>query len=281
MQRSRGPSTTKFVPLKAELGRTADWNFAGKPPIRDVPYVPTPDHVVAKMLAVAEVNERDVVYDLGCGDGRIVIAAAKECGARGVGIDIDPVRIESCRLNAFNAGVGGRVRFEIKSVFRAEIAEASVVALYLLPWMNAQLRPKLLAELKPGTRIVAHQFAIAQWPPDKVARIEGQDRVVYLWIVPAKVNGRWSCSLRTRDGVLRRGMMTFEQEFQTVVATLELDGREYDVEEATLWGERLRFSIDGATYEAQVSGEMMRGAGHRTANREGRRRELELRARKM
>jgi hypothetical protein len=147
--------------------------------------------------------------------------------------------------------------------------------------MNAQLRPKLLAELKPGTRIVAHQFAIAQWPPDKVARIEGQDRVVYLWIVPAKVNGRWSCSLRTRDGVLRRGMMTFEQEFQTVVATLELDGREYDVEEATLWGERLRFSIDGATYEAQVSGEMMRGAGHRTANREGRRRELELRARKM
>src|SRR4051812_5931282 len=186
------------------------------------------------MLALAEVNERDVVYDLGCGDGRIVIAAARECGARGVGIDIDPVRIESCTLNAFNAGVGGLVRFEIKSVFRAEIAEASVVALYLLPWMNAQLRPKLLAELKPGTRIVAHQFAIAQWPADRVAKIAGQDRVVYLWIVPAKVGGRWNCTVRMRDGQLRRGVIEFEQEFQTIVGSAELDGGEVAIESASL-----------------------------------------------
>src|SRR5689334_9757395 len=87
-------STVKFVALPAELGRSADWNFAGKPPVRDVPYIPTPDHVVARMLSLAEVNERDIVYDLGCGDGRIVVTAAKERGARGMGIDIDPQRIE-------------------------------------------------------------------------------------------------------------------------------------------------------------------------------------------
>src|SRR5687768_10922608 len=156
-RRTLGAATVKFVPLPAELGRSAAYNFAGKPPIRDVPYVPTPDHVVAKMLDVANVSENDVVYDLGCGDGRIVITAAKERGARGVGIDIDAERIKQCETNAINAGVSDRVRFELTSVFRADIADATVVALYLLPWMNAQLRPRLLAELQPGTRIVAHQ----------------------------------------------------------------------------------------------------------------------------
>jgi SAM-dependent methyltransferase len=222
------------------------------------------------------VNDRDVLYDLGCGDGRIVIAAAKDRGARGIGIDIDPERIRSCTLNALKAKVAGQVRFEVKSVFDVEIADATVVALYLLPWMNAQLRPKLLAELRPGTRIVAHQFPIAEWPPDKVFPFEGSDRIVYLWIVPAKISGRWSCTIRTPDGVRRRGTIDWEQEFQTVVATAILDGDECDIDHAILHGDKLAFEIKGVTYHAVVKGESMRGSG----KRKGKRAELEIRARR-
>src|SRR5688572_4157090 len=116
---SLGRTTTKFVPLPAELGRTANYKFDEKKPIRDVPYVPTPEHVVQEMIRQAEVTERDVVYDLGCGDGRIVIRAAELRGARGIGIDIDPQRIEECKHNAIRAGVSDRVQFFIGSAFKA------------------------------------------------------------------------------------------------------------------------------------------------------------------
>jgi SAM-dependent methyltransferase len=277
MRRTRtlGVPTVKFVPLPAELGRTAAYNFAGKPPIRDVPYVPTPEHVVANMLELADVSERDVVYDLGCGDGRIVITAAKERGCRGVGVDIDPERIKQCETNAINAAVSDRVRFELTSVFRAEISEATVVALYLLPWMNAELRPRLLAELRPGTRIVAHQFPIAAWPADRIVRIEGQDRVVYLWIVPAKVAGEWQVALRTADGILRHGTLRWEQEFQTIVGTAMLDGREHAITNATLSGDRINFAVDGVEYRARVDGDTIRGEGRAA----GRRAQFEIRAR--
>lgn len=270
-------SLVTFVPLRVELERKPEWKFTDpKKPARDVPYVPTPEHVVRKMLEVADVNERDIVYDLGCGDGRIVIAAAKDRGARGIGIDIDPARIKSCTLNALKAKVAGQVRFEVQSVFDVEIDEATVVALYLLPWLNAQLRPKLLKELKPGTRIVAHQFPIADWPADKVFSFEGNDRIVYLWIVPAKIGGRWNCTIRTPDGVRRRGTIDWQQEFQTVVATAKLDGQEWDIDNATLRGAALAFDIKGVTYHAIVEGDTMRGSGKRA----GKRNALEIRARR-
>lgn len=151
----------------------------------DVPYVPTPQSVVDAMLSVAAVNKDDVVYDLGCGDGRIVITAAKKYGARGVGVDIDPDRIQEANANAKTAGVSDRVKFIEQDLFKTDFKEASVVTLYLLPDINLKLRPKLLSELKPGTRIVSHAFDMGDWKPDKTETVEG-NRTIYFWIVPEK-----------------------------------------------------------------------------------------------
>jgi precorrin-6B methylase 2 len=150
---------------------------------RDVPYVPTPEKVVAGMLELAKVGPKDVVYDLGSGDGRIVIAAAKK-GARGVGIDIDPQRIKEARDNARRAGVADRVEFVEGDLFKADISAASVVTIYLLSGVNMQLRPKLLAELKPGTRVVSHAFDMGDWKP--VATQKVGTSTVYYWVVPER-----------------------------------------------------------------------------------------------
>ena len=151
---------------------------------RDVPFVPTPERVVEKMLEVARVGPKDVLYDLGSGDGRIVIAAAKKYGARGVGIDIDPDRIKEARANARKAGVDKRVEFREGDLFEANIGEATVVTIYLLSEINLKLRPKLLAELKPGTRIVSHAFDMGDWKPEATAKVGTS--TVYYWVVPAK-----------------------------------------------------------------------------------------------
>jgi SAM-dependent methyltransferase len=151
----------------------------------DVPYVPTPQTVVDAMLGLAAVKKDDVVYDLGCGDGRIVITAAKKYGARGVGIDIDPDRIKEANANAKEAGVSDRVKFIEQDLFQTDFKEASVVTLYLLPEINLRLRPKLLSELKAGTRVVSHAFDMGDWKPDKSETVDG-DRRVYFWIVPEK-----------------------------------------------------------------------------------------------
>ena len=148
----------------------------------NAPYVKTPDAAVRAMLRLAGVKRSDVVYDLGCGDGRIVIAAAKQYGARGVGIDIDPERIEEARANARKAGVESLVRFEIGDLFEADIHEATVVTLYLLPDLNLRLRPKLLHDLKPGTRILSNTFSMREWKPDKEQTINGTH--IYLWTIP-------------------------------------------------------------------------------------------------
>jgi lysophospholipase L1-like esterase len=147
----------------------------------DVPFVPTPENVVAKMLELANVGPADVVYDLGSGDGRIVIAAARRHGARGVGIDIDPQRVREARANARKAGVAGRVEFHEGDLFKADIGAASVVTLYLLPSLNLRLRPKLLAELKPGTRIVSYGFDMGDWAPG--ATLQVGSSTVYYWVV--------------------------------------------------------------------------------------------------
>jgi SAM-dependent methyltransferase len=149
------------------------------------PYVRTPGHVVSAMLKLADIQASDVVYDLGCGDGRIVIAAAKEYGAHGVGIDIDPERIQEARDNARKAGVEALVKFEVNDLFAADIHNATVVALYLLPDVNLRLRPKLLKELKPGTRVVSHDFHMGDWKPDRQALVDAGSRI-YLWRIPGK-----------------------------------------------------------------------------------------------
>jgi SAM-dependent methyltransferase len=152
---------------------------------KDVPYVPTPESVVDEMLRMAGVGQGDVVYDLGCGDGRLVITAVKKFGARrGVGVDIDPQRIRESNENARGAGVTDRVEFREQDLFQTDFKEATVVTLYLLPEVNLRLRPRLLDELRPGTRIVSHAFDMGDWVPEKTAQVEG--RTIYFWTVPAK-----------------------------------------------------------------------------------------------
>ncbi len=153
----------------------------------DIHFVPTPPEVVQTMLKMANVKKGDVVYDLGCGDGRIVIAAAQQFGARGVGIDIDPQRIAEAKENARKAGVEKLVTFRTEDLFEANFKEATVVTLYLLERLNEKLRPKLMAELKPGTRIVSHAFGMGDWPPEKTEDVDG--RMVYMWTIPAKPAG--------------------------------------------------------------------------------------------
>lgn len=159
---------------------------AQEAPARRVPevrYEPSSPEIVLAMLKLANVGRNDMVYDLGCGDGRIVIAAAEKFGARGVGIDIDPDRIKEAEENARQAGVSGRVSFRNEDLFEADIREATVVALYLLPSVNLRLRPKLWRELKPGTRIVSHSHDMGDWPPEK--EIEVQGHTIYYWTIPA------------------------------------------------------------------------------------------------
>jgi SAM-dependent methyltransferase len=150
----------------------------------DVIFVPTPHEVVDDMLRLANVGKDDILYDLGSGDGRIAIAAAKKFGIRAVGIDIDPERIREANDNARKAGVSHLVQFRQEDLFKADFREATVVTLYLLPDLNVKLRPRLWDELKPGTRIISHQFDMGTWKPEK--RLESNGRVVYFWTVPAK-----------------------------------------------------------------------------------------------
>jgi SAM-dependent methyltransferase len=154
------------------------------PPVIQIqaPYVRTPELVVRAMLRLAAVKKDDVVYDLGCGDGRILIAAAKLYGARGMGIDIHPERVEEARANARKAGVEALVKFEVGDLFDADLRGATVVTLYLLADVNLRLRPKLRRELRPGSRIVSHAFDMGDWKPDREQRVDGAR--IYLWTIP-------------------------------------------------------------------------------------------------
>jgi len=160
----------------------------------DVPFVPTTDQAVQAMLKLADVKKTDVVYDLGCGDGRIVISAARDFGTRAVGIDIDPRRVAEAKENATKAGVEKLVRFEENDLFKADIHEATVVTLFLLPDVNLKLRPKLLKDLKPGTRIVSNTFDMGDWKPEKEVTVGNSDQEddsslshrLFLWTVPPR-----------------------------------------------------------------------------------------------
>lgn len=157
--------------------------YAQQQPTLDVPYVPTSQKVVDAMLNLANVKPGDVVYDLGCGDGRIVVTAAKKHGATGMGFDIDPKRIAEANENARKADVTGKVKFVNANLFDTDLSEATVITMYLLPTVNMKLRPKIMA-LKPGTRIVSHAFNMGDWKPEKVEEIDGA--TIYFWTVPQK-----------------------------------------------------------------------------------------------
>ena len=152
--------------------------------VPDVPYVPTGEKIVDAMLKLADVKRSDTVYDLGSGDGRIVIAAAKRYGARGVGIDIDPARIAEANANAAKAGVADKVKFIEGDLFKSDFSGASVVTIYLLNSVNMRLRPMLMEQLKPGTRVVSHAFDMGDWNPEKTVIVDGA--TVYLWRIPDK-----------------------------------------------------------------------------------------------
>lgn len=162
--------------------------MAQEEPSLDVPFVPTPEPVVEEMLRLANIKKGDVLYDLGSGDGRIVIAAAKKFGIHGVGIDLNPERIQEAQTNAKAAGVGGLVVFKQLDLFKADIGKATVVTMYLLPSVNLKLKPKLLRDLKPGTRLLSHDFDMGDWKPEKTVEKDGHR--IYYWTIPAQAAGR-------------------------------------------------------------------------------------------
>jgi SAM-dependent methyltransferase len=192
LRKSQVTSCLLVTLLAASVAAAQDQQPKRQP---DVPYVPTTEAAVEAMLKLADVKKTDIVYDLGCGDGRIVVAAAKKFGAHAVGIDINPVRIKEAKENAKVAGVEDLVRFEENDLFEADIHEASVVTLFLLSSVNLKLRPKLLKDLKPGTRVVSNTFDMGDWKPEKEMTVGNDDEEtylshrLYLWTVPEHTAG--------------------------------------------------------------------------------------------
>lgn len=213
--------------------------FAQREHELEVPYVPTPEELVEKMLDLAAVSAADYLIDLGCGDGRIAVAAGQR-GARALGVDLDSRRLSQAGAAARRAEVQGRVAFRHQDLFATPIHEASVIALYLLPAMNMRLRPRLLTELAPGARVVSHAFDMGEWQPD--AREEHDGRRIFLWHVPAVAGGNWEVT--GADGSYR--LLELEQSFQQVTGSLSGAGRSVAVT-GSLRGTRLRLAgADGA-----------------------------------
>jgi precorrin-6B methylase 2 len=210
----------------------------------DVPYVPTPHEVVYEMLKIANVGNNDYLYDLGCGDGRIVITAVKDTGCRGVGIDIDPLRIEESKNNAAKAGMTDKVKFLQQDLFEADFSKATVLTLYLLQTVNLELRPKILRVLKPGTRIVSHDFSMKDWEADKFTEVKLERRThsVYFWIVPANVSGTWKWTLPAGSGK-DQYVLELEQQFQKINGTLYVNGSGLSIERGELVGDKLQFTV--------------------------------------
>jgi SAM-dependent methyltransferase len=206
----------------------------------DVPYVSTPHAIVDEMVRLADVKASDVVYDLGCGDGRLVIAAVKKTGCRGVGIDIDPERIKESRANARAAGVQDRVRFVEQNFFASDIREATVMLIYLFPDINIRLRAKFLSEMKAGSRLVSNAFDMGDWRPDNSAVIGGQR--VYYWVIPANATGTWKW--RSPDGRRTAFMLKVEQSYQAIRGTLTQEGQQLTLTDAKLTGDRITFRIE-------------------------------------
>ena len=201
---------------------------------KDVIWVPTRDELVDTMLDMAKVTQSDYLVDLGSGDGRIVIAAAKR-GARALGVEYNPEMVELSRRNAREAGVADRASFIQADIFETDFSKATVVTMYLLSSLNLKLRPKIL-EMKPGTRIVSHAFTMEDWEPDQTSNVSSGS--AYLWIVPAKVAGTWTWQTGSGNAEL-----TLTQTFQKIDGTMKVDGRELAVNGEKLEGDRISFSV--------------------------------------
>lgn len=210
---------------------------------KDVIWIPTPDALVKAMLAAAKVTSDDIVYDLGAGDGRIPIAAARQFGARAIGIEYDKDMADLARRNARRAGVDGRVQIITGDIFKEDFSKATVVTMYLLPDLNLKLRPLILA-MKPGTRVTSHAFSMGDWEPDEFLSVEARD--AYLWYVPARVEGTWAFK---EDGWGTEGTVVFVQRYQRLGGTVTIGGRTQPVLGPALRGDKLTFAfIDNDGY---------------------------------
>jgi ubiquinone/menaquinone biosynthesis C-methylase UbiE len=230
---------------------------------RDVPYVATPQVTVDEMLRLAGVGPEDFVIDLGSGDGRIVVTAAKKFGARGLGVDIDWRLVTQAEENARQAGVADRARFLEQDMFQTDLGQATVITTYLFPFVMLKLRSRLLA-LKPGTRIVSHDFDFGDWPPDRKTSVR---KNVYLWIVPAQAAGRWQARLEMPP-IERLFELEIKQRYQEVSAHARLNGVPSPVWEMKLVGDRLSFVVVDTTdrdneagfyFDGRVSGDVIEG----------------------
>jgi hypothetical protein len=235
---------------------------------QEIVFIGTPDAVGREMLKIAGVTVNDVVFDLGSGDGRLVIAAARDFGARGVGVEIDPTLVARSRENARGAGVADRVVFRWQDLFTTDISTATVVTLYLRDDINLRLRPKLLRELRAGTRVVSHDYGMADWKPDRVVRLRGPERehTVSLWVVPAQLGGTWQLAMPA-PGIPRVGrapVLVLRQRFQEIQGTLTIDGQAQPLATARLEGDLLAFEAGApdslpVSYRGRLIGDTLDG----------------------
>jgi len=238
----------------------------------DTPYVQTPQNVVDTMLEIAKVGPGDTIIDLGSGDGRMVITAAKKHGARGFGVDLDRKLVALANRNAAKAGVAERAVFYQRDLHATDVSAATVMSIYLLPEVNLMIRTRLLATLKPGTRIVSHDYGMGEWRPDYFTELAapgktvgiGERSKIYYWVVPGHAAGRWVWRL-AREGKPVDFELALRQNFQVIEGTLKAGGRSARVENARLTGESIAFSasVDGSRYE--FSGRIFNNAIEGTA----------------
>lgn len=231
-----------------------------------VPYVPTPQEVVDRMLDIAKVGPRDYLIDLGSGDGRIVITAARKYKARGFGVDLNEVRIEEANANARRAGVTDRVAFYRRDLFQTDLSSATVITMYLLPQVNIELRPRLL-DLKPGTRLVSHDFDMGDWKPDTHVRVDSEEKYggsggtsdIYFWVVPAAAAGIWRWELPA-SGKTQAYELSLEQKYQAISGSVRIGGSTVKITGARLRGEDVRFAftanVNGQALRHEVSGKI-------------------------
>jgi precorrin-6B methylase 2 len=231
-------------------------------PDLDVPYVPTPQPLVELMLDMVDLKDGDVVWDLGCGDGRMVITAAGRKQIRGVGVDLDPRRIEESKANAKEAGVEDRVEFRVADLFETDFSDATVLTMYLLETVNRKLRPVILSKLEPGARIVSNTFTMGEWRHDemKTTDLSSFPRTIYHWVVPANITGEW-----TWEGEDEQGALKIDQKFQVFSGTASINGKEQAFEGGKISGKEIVFEIklpDGEVreYTATAEGDVMTGS---------------------
>jgi hypothetical protein len=239
-------------------------------PVKDAgPYVPSPQSVVSDMLRYAEVGPHDYLIDLGSGDGRIVLTAAKVFGARGFGVEIKDDLVKRSNEAAKQEGVADRVRFMKQDLFKTDLSQASVITMYLLPDTVNLLKDKFLAELRPGTRIVSHDYPLTGWIPEKYVQMDLEDKVqisgvtttlIYLYVVPAKVAGRWSAVMP--PAVSRQAAtLQLRQQLTRVSGSARLDGKDIPLEDVKLRGDQISFKLSGrrGAFSGQVKGNSIEG----------------------